>query len=306
VIQRRGLAPLALCLWVAAACSPAVARGPDGEGRALCAAVAGVGDTSADARPRGGEVVVPLVIHAMTPDVPPPNPHWPSDPLAVWDAATIAEYFGGQGRAGRVNGQVWMRVGMRVAVVRVERCQYSPARWRMDADGKTKVSVPSPEEGLAAGTLYDRINTAFNAYDARDNRALDVYVWVKVGEARSSSAYGTSLKRPTAAVWVDAFCAIRDDPGSPVRLQAMEPETCARKIAHEIAHALTLPHVCKRAGLGPDHPDAQIPVECSSPAETAESRRNLMRAVNQGDELSADQASAARAWAQQHYGSDGR
>jgi len=284
---------LVLLVSVASGCATGVAYRQSDSGRAVCESLDSYDYTTDHARPRGGEVVVPVVIHMMAADVPSHNSHWPNHPLDVWDKRTVRDYFGRDSEPGRINALVWSKIGMRVAVVRVEKCRYSPETLRHDADGKAKVSVPSPGESPAAMEFYDRVNTAYNAYSQADNRVLDVYFWVKVGEQSSTSAYGTSLKRATAAVWADLFCAKQPE---------TQPETCARKLGHEIAHGLTLPHVCKRAGIASNHPDAGLAVECGSAQESQESRRNLMRAVSQGDELTREQIEAVRAWAQQYYG----
>lgn len=283
---------LLLLLSVASGCAAGVAHRESGSGRAVCESLDSYDYTTDHARPRGGEVVVPVVIHMMAADVPSHNPPWPNHPLDVWDKRTVGDYFGRDSEPGRINAQVWSKIGMRVAVIRVEKCRYSPGTLRHDADGKVKVSVPSPDE-RAAMEFYDRVNAAYNAYSEPDNRVLDVYLWVKVGEQSNTSAYGTSLKRETAAVWADLFCAKEPE---------TKPETCAWKLAHEILHALSLRHICKKAGIAPNHPDASLAVECGSAQESEESRHNLMRAVNQGDELTRDQIEAVRAWAQQHYG----
>jgi hypothetical protein len=258
------------------------------------------GYTEAEAVPRGDEVVVPVVLHLMAADVPSHNPRWPNHPLDVWDPRTVHAFFGRGGEPGRVNRQVWQAAGVRVAVIRVERCVWSPVKLR--PDGRAVVSAPIPEEGPAGREFFRRVADAYNAYDARTVRALDVYLWVKAGSEQftTASAYGTSLRSPPAAVWADRLCALRDDPATPSPESVMAPETCARKLAHEIGHALALPHTCRRGDVAAGHPDAALPLACDE--EPAAQRTNLMRARGQGDRLTPAQVACAADWARRHYG----
>ena len=115
------------------------------------------------------------------------------------------------------------------------------------------------------------------------------------------TADATSLRNPPAAVWADRLCALRDIPGTPGVESLMSPETCARKLAHEIGHALALPHTCRRDDAGAGHPYAALPFVCGQEPDAL--RANVMRARGQGDRLGPEQIECARDWARRHYGS---
>lgn len=217
--------------------------------------------TEGEARAGGGEVVVPVIVHLMKSDVPPRNPKWPKDPSLVWDREKVQEFFSPSGRVNRI----WSPAGVRVAVVRVDECVYSPAALR--PDHVPEVDVATPLE-IGWENFFGDIASRYNA---RDRDALNLYVWIKVGIRKFASAYGTSPRRPPSAVWIDVFCALEDNPTTPVDEQKMDPDTCARKLAHEVGHALTLRHFCNAGGGDSVESDADLP----SCAQFPDSR-NLM------------------------------
>lgn len=231
------------------------------QGLGRCTVAARYPVSAAEARADRAETVVPVIIHMMMSDVPPRDSRWPSDPRSVWDPRKVTEFFS---RTGMIN-KIWSQARVRVAIVRVDECPYSPVLLR--PDNKADVDVATPEE-VGWEHFFDEINTRYNA---RDREALNLYIWIKVGIQQLASAYGTSPRRPTSAVWVDAFCALGNDPRTPEDEQKMAPETCARKIAHEIGHALTLRHLCKTSDVASNHPDADLP-SC----DQFRSSRNLM------------------------------
>jgi hypothetical protein len=259
-----------------------------------CTAAARYPVNAAEARAGRTETVVPVIIHMMMSDVPPRTPRWPSDPRSLWDPGKVTEFFS---RDGRIN-RIWSQANIRVAVVRVDECPYSPVALRPDREAD--VDVATPEE-VGWEHFFDDINRRYNA---RDREALNLYIWIKVGIRQFTSAYGTSPRRPTSAVWVDAFCVLGDDRTTPEDEQKMRPETCARKLAHEIGHALTLRHLCKMPSVARTHPDADLP-SCTQFGNS----RNLMhpRPENGQDfeytrldaEQTRDATPAARAYPQQ-------
>ncbi|HTC25362.1 MAG TPA: hypothetical protein VK688_13465 [Gemmatimonadales bacterium] len=221
----------------------------DGQTYGVCTAARSFTVTDAEARAGQNESVVPVIIHMMMSDVPPQNRHWPRDPSLVWDRSKVQEYFAPQGRV----NQIWSQAGVRIAVVRIDECPYSPAALRPDHVADVDVATP-----LEAGWEHFFGEIASH-YNARDRAAVNIYVWVKVGIRKFASAYGTSPRRPPSAVWVDVFCALSDDPATPQDEQKMDPLTCARKLAHEIGHALTLRHLCDAAGGDNADSDADLP-----------------------------------------------
>ena len=217
--------------------------------------------TEGEARAGRGEVVVPVILHLMKSDVPTRNPKWPKDPSLVWDREKVQEFFSSRGRVNRI----WAPAGVRVAVVRVDECLYSPAALRPDHVPEVDVATP-----LETG-WENFFGDIASRYNARDRDALNLYVWIKVGIRKFASAYGTSPRRPPSAVWIDAFCALEDDPTTRVDEQKMDPDTCARKLAHEVGHALTLRHFCNAGGGDSVESDGDLP----SCAQFPDSR-NLM------------------------------
>ena len=273
---------------------PASTAQPAGTGYGRCAPAGRYAVSAGEARAGRNETVVPVIIHMMMSDVPARNPHWPKDPTLVWVPSKVTEFFS---RDGRVN-KILAQAGVRVAVVRVDECPYSPAVVRPDHEADVSVATPL-ESGWES--FFGEVSAQYNA---RDREALDVYIWVKVGIRSFASAYGTSPRRPPSAIWVDVFCALVDDPGTRVDEQKMLPETCARKLAHEVGHALTLRHLCKAPDTDTSDPDGDLP----SCAQFPDSR-NLMHPKPKGGrdaeytQMTPDQkeeaVAAARAYPQQ-------
>ena len=170
-------------------------------------------------RDANGLLVVPIILHMMEADVPPDNPRWPNGPRAVWTPDKVEQQFASEN--GLVN-QIWRRSGIRIAVVRVDACPYSPQYLR--PDNKATVIVPVPGEGAEWDQYYHLVN---HVYNARDTKALNVYLWVKTGTGGESIYYGTSPRQPTAAVWTDIMCVLPEDPNTPEIEHEMLPETCS-------------------------------------------------------------------------------
>ena len=258
VTRGSGLIVAGLAIAVASTIGISAARAqPYGQ----CTPAPGYSIDSGAARPDRSETVVPVILHMMMSDVPSQNPHWPRDPSLVWTPEKVQEFFSTEGRV----NQIWSAAGIRVAVVRVDRCPYSPTAVRPDRVADVDVATPLE---IGWGSFFGDIASAYNA---RDRAGLNVYVWVKVGIRKLASAYGTSPRHPPSAVWVDVFCALSDDPTTPNDEQKMDPQTCARKLAHEVGHALTLRHSCNAQGGDSVESDADLPPCAEDPGS-----RNLM------------------------------
>jgi hypothetical protein len=238
-----------------------------------CSAIPGYPiETNLPPRDSDGLLVVPIILHMMMADVPSGNPDWPNSPRPVWTPDKVDQQFASE--RGLVN-RIWKRAGIRIAVVRVDACPYSPRYLRPDK--KATVTVPVPGEGPEWDQYYHQIN---HIYNARDQKALNVYLWVKTGTRGASIYYGTSPRQETAAVWTDMMCVLPEDPSTPEIEHTMLPETCARLLAHEIGHALTLPHTCKVGSSPPGHKDFDLTSCTRQDADAAvplEMKQNLMR-----------------------------
>jgi len=282
------LAAAGAILIAAAGCASAQAEVK----KLACAAVPGFPiERNPPSRDANGLLVVPIILHMMMADVPSDRPHWPNNPRPVWTPDKVDQQFAPE--TGLVN-RIWRRAGLRIAVVRVDACPYSPAYLRPDR--KATVVVPVPGEGPEWDRYYHRVNHIFNA---RDTRALNVYLWVKTGTGGESIYYGTSPRQETAAVWTDIMCVLPEDPSTPELEHKMLPGTCARLLAHEIGHALTLPHTCKAGSPPPGHKDFDLTPCGRQDADAAvplEMKQNLMRPDHnfRHTVLTSDQKAAAQ------------
>jgi hypothetical protein len=223
-------------------------------------------------REGNGLLVLPLVLHVMEANVPSDDPRGLSSARSVWTPDKVDQHFAPE--RGLVN-RIWNTAGIRVAVMRVDACPYAPAYLRPDK--KATVIVPVPGEGPEWDRYYHEVNERYNA---RDVKALNVYLWVKTGTGGSSIYYGSSTRQETAAVWIDMMCVFPENPATPGIDHVMLPPTCARLIAHEIGHALTMPHTCKDGSPPPGHKDFDL-TPCSrqnaDPTVSLEIKQNLMR-----------------------------
>lgn len=248
------------------------AGGPEAAAIA-CPAIAGYPvEDNLPARDESGLLLLPIVLHIMEADVPSDDPRGLSSARSVWTPDKVDEQLG-RGR-GLVN-KIWNPAGIRVAVTRVDACPYSPTRLR--PDGKATVTVPVPGQGPEWDRYYHQINRLYNA---RDVKALNVYLWVRTGMGGQSVYYGSSTRQETAAVWIDMMCVFPENPATPEIEHAMLPPTCARLIAHEIGHALTMPHTCKVGSPPPGHKDFDLTPCARQDADAAvppEIKENLMR-----------------------------
>lgn len=230
------------------------------------------------------QVFVPVAVHLMVADVPDslrtlatlrPNHYAPAREalLDIWDAPQITALLG---HAGGVN-RILKPHGIRLAVVRVNHCEYSPARLRSDRAERDSIYMAGVTHVVEAapGDEYLRTLAALGRHATDDAEALDLYVYWSISEGvtagtdfGSAWGFGVSRSRGGPAVWVDIACAL--SPGRAVSLrermrQAGRPfvealfarglpmfaseEGGCRLLAHEVGHALSLPHVAGAHGL---------------------------------------------------------
>jgi hypothetical protein len=234
--------------------------------------------------PRAGERVVPVVLHmmrnAMCATKDSCQNMCPSNsPSCLWTPEKVREHFAA---SGRVN-DVWKPYSVRLAVVAVRECLYRPDEFHQVPDAIGPGIPPGPDEDPrlwtvpnGRGVRYNDVNRAFGVDDA-----LNLFLWLRAeSEAVDSITYfGSSPRHPRvlpprrAIVWADMLCVFesRTDPDA----QKFTAAGCARKLAHEIGHALTLQHVDEPNAQGPDAPGAFS--DCDRLDTAAGAQRNLMQ-----------------------------
>ena len=162
--------------------------------------------------------------------------------LDRWTPQIIQDFFGPP-PDGRVR-EIWKRQDIRLTLLRVEECLYRQTHLRLD--GRPRDSMFTPDSHVPwASELFRSINRILVADDPRE---LHVVVWWSLDESdyQSLSAavvgYGRSAARGGPAAWVEALYCL--PPVDPAWLpDEQNYEGCARLVAHEIGHALSLLHV---------------------------------------------------------------
>jgi hypothetical protein len=200
-----------------------------------------------------GTVVVPVIIHYMMLklDSVPRGARFNADDNHVAEVlATAPQLEGlfaapatGVPRKQRNVNHVWKPFGVRLGLVRVERCDFT---W---AD-VSKVPVPGP-----AATDLARFRALARRFNTPGFNGLNVYQWPKIDG--SAGAYGFTPRADGAspgpgAVWYHVPSLVDSDPGP-----APNPPPRVLLLAHEIGHFFTLKHTCtfsSEPGL-PDCPE---------------------------------------------------
>lgn len=204
-------------------------------------------------------------------------------PSCQWTPERVVRQLG---RSGLVN-EIWSSAaGLRVAVVAVRQCAYDQAQFggeSTDLAPGLPPEAPAQWPSAVSARRYNAVNARFGV-----PRVLNLFVWLRAQRTASLDItyFGTSPLHPAvtapkrAIVWADAYCMFEsDDPDE----QKFSARACARKLAHEIGHALTLRHTL--AADGTSAADAQGPTTDNAFAACADQRtddtgalaHNLMR-----------------------------
>jgi hypothetical protein len=181
----------------------------------------------------GSRVVVPVTVHLMK---------YKNGKFA-WDDTTLERDFSEPwlekmfAARGVVN-RVWSQANIRLALYRVEVCQY--ALEDLGFQPRRENEIFPPDAGETGARLFRRVSETYND---RVLGGLDLYLWWQV---RQWAAYGLPHKpdRP-GAVWLDRDC-----------LGSTFTKGCDRLLAHEIGHFFNLCHSCKTIAEG------AAPVRC--------------------------------------------
>lgn len=189
-----------------------------------------------------GTVVVPVIIHYMALDLSsvPPGTSFDAEANHVAEVLKpgkkkeLEDLFappepGVHPDEQNVN-HVWDRFGVRLAVIRTERCEFT---W---ADvGKVPVPAPKPADLALLRAVAHRFNTP-------GFHGLNLFQWPKIGS--SISGYGSTPRADgpfpgAGAVWFHVSTLSDIEPGKPPN-----PRSVVRTMAHEVGHFFTLTHRC--------------------------------------------------------------
>ena len=205
-----------------------------------------------------GTVVVPVIIHYMALDLSsvPAGAHFDADDNHVAEVlepanrnaleALFAPPDPGAALKRQNVNHVWDPYGVRLAVVRTERCAFT---W---ADvGKVPVPAPKPTDLVLLRKLARRFNTP-------GFQGVDVYQWPKIGS--SIGGYGSTPRADGAfpgpgALWFHVPTLSDTEVGEPPN-----PRSVVLTMAHEVGHFFTLTHTCSfRRTNEPELPDCPDP-----------------------------------------------
>ena len=216
-------------------------------------------DGTFDAMPApSGTAVVPVIIHYMALDLSsvPPGTRFDADDNHVSEVlkpanrkaleALFAPPDPGATLKRQNINHVWDRFGLRVAVVRTERCEFT---W---ADvGKVPVPAPKPTDLALLRKVARRFNTP-------GFHGLDLYQWPKIGS--SIGGYGSTPRADGAfpgpgALWFHVPTLSDTEVGEPPN-----PRSVVLTMAHEVGHFFSLTHTCSfRRTDEPRLPDCPDP-----------------------------------------------
>lgn len=233
-------------------------------------------------RARSGERVVPVVIHMMrntacAEDEACRSRCPSSTPTCLWTPEHIDRHFS---PTGRVN-EIWKQAGIRLAVVAVRQCDYYPTEFRQVVSA---IGPGIPEDDADMWAIVGGRGWRYNEVNRRAgiSGVLNLFIWLRAERDNidsityfgSSPRYPHVLEPKRSIVWIDTFCVWTGVPGQPESAR-FTPDTCARKLAHEVGHALTLKHID-----APDAQGARSPTEfaaCHARDTTVGADLNLMQ-----------------------------
>jgi len=188
-------------------------------------------------RASGEEIVVPVAVHMMKhvacrQDALCSAACDSTSPTCQWKPPAIEKFLGPNGHV----NQIWAAAKIRLMVVSVDECDAATLATLDVGVSPGQTFLPTPDPGNPAWeSRYHRVNREFSRQGV-----LNFYVWLRIGDPNTAAItyFGTSpLRGPErphnpAVVWADVYCV--------TELAEWE---CARKLAHETGHALSLPHV---------------------------------------------------------------
>lgn len=192
---------------------------------------------AADTTPIGGPaavgppITVPVIVHFMKTTDARFSSH--NDLETVFKPTVITKLFKSTGTRATTVNAFWSQANIRLALHRVEECDYDPMVYEQAAPVRDE--VPSPMAGAFGEELFNKVNAAFNF---RDVRGLDLYVWMDImgGLAGYGASHRQSSPPRVGAVWIDKGCRT-----------SLGATRCTRLLAHEIGHFLGLCHSCESA-----------------------------------------------------------
>ncbi len=157
----------------------------------------------------------------------------------------LSEFLGPRGTV----TDIWRSHGVDLSVVRIERCEYAPARLRLEGrdpcgigERACRDSMYFPQDAFAvpwAAQLFRSINKLFTD---RHPTMLHVVMWWWLSDTALelptvNIAYSRATGRGGPAVWMPTHTCLTDG--------AEDVEVCKLLLAHEIGHAFGLHHVRK-------------------------------------------------------------
>jgi len=202
-----------------------------------CETLSAYRTTANPPRAPGEEIVVPVAVHMMK------NAACPRDamcaaacdstsPSCQWTPPAVEKFLGPNGRV----NQIWAAAKIRLSVVSVDQCDAAALATRDVGVSPEQTFLPTPDPGNPEWEgRYHRVNREFSRQGV-----LNLYIWLRIGDPNTAAItyFGSSpLRGPErpynpAVVWADVYC-----------VKELPEWECARKLAHETGHALTLPHV---------------------------------------------------------------
>ena len=233
--RRSTFAAAALALALALAPGPSVAQPSPAE--RPCRDLPQFPIPAADTTPVGGPaavgppIAVPVIVHFMKTTDARFSSH--NNLETVFKPTVITKLLKSTGTRATTVNAFWRQANIRLALHRVEECDYDPLVYEGAAPAQD--AVPSPMAGAFGEALFNKVNGAFNF---RDVRGLDLYIWMDImgGLAGYGASHRSSGPQRVGAVWVDTGCRT-----------GLGATRCTRLLAHEIGHFLGLCHSCESA-----------------------------------------------------------